>query len=122
TNSASEYDSEIMNAVEQATPAAKGDKTGSDDDTSMMSGEDALVLKAAELAVDAGQLSTTALQRRLRLGYAKAARIVDELEQRGIVGPSEGAKPRKVIMTPQELTEWKLRLAAKGNQIDSTGM
>lgn len=109
----SEYDEEIMNAVEQAIPAAKGEKSGSDDDLGELTGEEALILKAAELAVDAGQLSTTALQRRLKLGYAKAARIVDELEERGIVGPSEGAKPRKVIMTPQELTEWKLRVASK---------
>ena len=72
--------------------------------------------------LDMGQLSTTALQRRLKLGYAKAARIVDELEERGIVGPSEGARPRKVLMSPQELTEWKLRVAAKGNQVNSTGM
>lgn len=113
----SEYDAEIMNAVEQAAPVAKGEKQ-SNDDLGEMTGEEALILKAAELAVDAGQLSTTSLQRRLKLGYAKAARIVDELEERGIVGPSEGAKPRKVIMTPQELTEWKLRLAAKGGKVD----
>ena len=83
--------------------------------------QDALSM-AKNIAVDMGQLSTTALQRRLKLGYAKAARIVDELEQRGIVGPSEGARPRKVLMSPQELTEWKLRVAAKGNQVSSTGM
>lgn len=110
---ASEYDEEIMSAVEQAIPAAKGEKPAAEDDLGELTGEEALILKAAELAVDAGQLSTTALQRRLKLGYAKAARIVDELEERGIVGPSEGAKPRKVIMTPQELTEWKCRVASK---------
>ncbi|MBQ8921775.1 MAG: DNA translocase FtsK [Oscillospiraceae bacterium] len=113
-----EYDAEIMNAVEQNTPADKGEKPAADDDPGELTGEEALIVKAAELAVDMGQLSTTALQRRLKLGYAKAARIVDELESRGIVGPSEGAKPRKVLMTPQELTEWKCRLAAKGGKVE----
>ena len=117
SNGTSEYDAEIMDAVEQAVPAAKGDKNG-EDDLGELSGDEALILKAAELAVDAGQLSTTALQRRLRLGYAKAARIVDEMEERGIIGPSEGAKPRKVLMTPQELTEWKLKLASSGNKVE----
>ena len=111
------YDTEIIEAVEQAMPAAKGEKT-SDEDIGELTGDEALVLKAAELAVDAGQLSTTALQRRLKLGYAKAARIVDELEERGIIGPSEGAKPRKVIMTPQQLTEWKLQLASNGSKVE----
>lgn len=113
-----EYDAEIMDAVEQNTPAGKNEKNLSDDDTGELTGEEALIVKAAELAVDMGQLSTTALQRRLKLGYAKAARIVDELQERGIVGPSEGAKPRRVLMTPQELTEWKLRLAAKGGKVE----
>ena len=107
-----------MDAVEQAIPAAKGEKASGDDDLGELTGEEALILRAAEVAVDAGQISTTALQRRLKLGYAKAARIVDEMEERGIIGPSEGAKPRKVIMTPQELTEWKLRVASKGNKVE----
>jgi hypothetical protein len=76
------------------------------------------MLDSGVRAVDAGQLSTTALQRRLKLGYAKAARIVDELEERGIIGPSEGAKPRRVLMSPQELTEWKLKLASNGNKVE----
>ena len=120
SNGTSVYDSEIMDAVEQNAPQSKLDKA--DEDTGELTGDEALIVKAAELAVDAGQLSTTSLQRRLKLGYAKAARIVDELEERGIIGPSEGAKPRRVLMSPQELTEWKLRLAAKGGHIDSSGM
>lgn len=118
SNGASDYDSEIMEAVEQNIPTAKGDKPGDDDDDlSALSGDDALLIRAAELAVDMGQLSTTALQRRLKLGYARAARIMESMEERGIIGPSEGAKPRKVLMSPQELTEWKLRFAAKGGNL-----
>ncbi|MCQ2407626.1 MAG: DNA translocase FtsK [Oscillospiraceae bacterium] len=118
SNGKSEYDSAIMDAVEQAIPAGKGDKQISDDDIGELTGDEALVFKAAETFVDAGQISTTALQRRLRLGYAKAGRIIDIMEERGIIGPSEGAKPRKVIMTPQEFTEWKLRLASKGSKVE----
>ena len=111
------YDDEIMTAVEQNIPTEKGDKPG-EDDLGELSDEEALIVKAAEIAVDMGQLSTTKLQRILRLGYAKAARIVDTLEERGVVGPSEGAKPRSVLMSPQELTEWKLRIAAKGGKVE----
>ncbi len=118
SNGSSEYDSDIMEAVEQNVPTAKGDKPNDDDDDiSGLSGDDALLIRAAELAVDMGQLSTTALQRRLKLGYARAARIMESMEERGIIGPSEGAKPRKVLMSPQELTEWKLRFAAKGGEL-----
>ncbi len=118
SNGKSEYDSAIMDAVEQAIPAGKGDKQISDDDIGELTGDEALVFKAAETFVDAGQISTTALQRRLRLGYAKAGRIIDIMEERGIIGPSEGAKPRKVLMTPQQFTEWKLRLASNGNKVE----
>lgn len=118
SNGISEYDAEIMEAVEQNIPTPKGEKPGGEEDEfSGLSGDDALLIRAAELAVDMGQLSTTAMQRRLKLGYARAARIMETMEERGIIGPSEGAKPRKVLMTPQELTEWKLRFAAKGGDV-----
>ena len=59
--------------------------------------------------VEAGQASTSSLQRRLKLGYARAARMMDELEQMGIIGPYEGAKPRRVLMTKEQLAERKMR-------------
>ena len=64
---------------------------------------------AVDVVVDAGQAATSLLQRKLKLGYERAARIVDEMEQRGIVGPSEGSKPRKVLITKQQWMEMKAR-------------
>ena len=56
-------------------------------------------------AGDKGQASTSLLQRRLRLGYARAGRLIDELEQMGVVGPHEGSKPRQVLITYQQYLE-----------------
>lgn len=64
---------------------------------------DPLFRRAAEVVVQHQQGSTSLLQRRLKIGYGRAARIVDQLEQAGIVGPSEGSKPREVLVTLQDL-------------------
>ena len=60
---------------------------------------DALVPKAIELALEYEQVSISMLQRRLKVGYARAARLVDELEEKRIVTPAEGSKPRQVLIT-----------------------
>ena len=59
--------------------------------------------------METGQASVSMLQRRLKLGYSRAARIVDEMEQRGIVGPFEGSKPRQLLITREKWEEIKLR-------------
>ncbi len=64
--------------------------------------------KAIEAVVDAGQASTSFLQRKLKLGYARAARIMDEMEEMGIVGPYEGSKPRQVLITKNQWLEMTL--------------
>lgn len=65
--------------------------------------------EAIAIVVEFGQASTSSLQRHLKLGYARAARIMDELEKMGIIGPYDGAKPRKVLMTKQQYEERKMR-------------
>lgn len=106
-----EYDSNIIEAVENYVPqTGKGDKSGSSDSGFEVGSDEDYIIRAAEVAVNNGQLSTTMLQKKLKLGYARASRIIDELEERGIIGPSEGSKPRKVLMSKMQFDEWKLRM------------
>ena len=70
--------------------------------------DDSVFNLAAQLVVESGQASTSFLQRKLKLGYSRAARIMDELEQSGIVSEPNGGKGRKVLMTKQQLLEMKL--------------
>ena len=71
--------------------------------------EDELINEAITIVVESGQASVSMLQRRLRLGYARAARLVDQMEDRGIVGPFEGSKPRQVLISQEEWMEIQLR-------------
>ena len=64
-------------------------------------------MKAIAVVVENQMASTTLLQRKLKIGYAKAARIMDELEEKGVIGPFEGSKPRKVLMTKQQFNEMR---------------
>ena len=66
---------------------------------------DEMLPKAIECVIEAGQASTSLLQRKLKLGYARAARIIDQLEERKIIGPYEGSKPRSVLMSHQQWLE-----------------
>ncbi len=102
------YDPTITEAVESYVPQGKGNDNDDVSEAAAGSDED-YVERAMKVAVDAGQLSTSMLQRKLKLGYARAARIMDELEERGVIGPSEGAKPRKVLMSKMQFDERRLR-------------
>ena len=104
------YDPNITNDVEMYSTQSQNGSSGADSSSSTGGGSDEDIVEAAiKVAVDAGQLSTSMLQRKLKLGYARAARIMDELEERGVIGQSEGAKPRKVLMSKMQYDEWRLR-------------
>jgi S-DNA-T family DNA segregation ATPase FtsK/SpoIIIE len=94
-----DYDENVMDEIDKQAVTEKGTRNQSEDD------DDALLPNAIECVVEAGIASTSLLQRRLKLGYARAARIVDEMESRGIVGPLEGSKPRQVLITRQQWLE-----------------
>ncbi len=100
------YDEEVLEEIERNIPAQKGEKADNSSGDAL-SGGDEMLEPAIELIVDTGKASTSFLQTRLKLGYARAARIMDELEQMGIIGEPEGAKPRKVLLTKQEWLERK---------------
>lgn len=116
----SSYDDEVMQEIERQAAMDKkknGGAAASDDDSD---GEaDEMIPKAIEVVVDAQMASTTLLQRKLKLGYARAARIIDNLEERGIIGPYEGSKPRKVLISKQQWYEMNA-LAQGGASHDYT--
>lgn len=97
-----DYDDDVMVEIERQAAVEKKQKTGLPEDGP---GEDPMLNDAIKVVVENGQASTSLLQRKLKLGYARAARIVDEMEQRGVVGPYEGSKPRKVLITKDQLME-----------------
>ncbi len=66
-----------------------------------------MLITAIEFVVNAGSASTSQLQRKLRLGYSRAARLIDMMEDRGIVGPADGSRPRKVLWSMEQFQEWK---------------
>ncbi|MBQ1340713.1 MAG: DNA translocase FtsK, partial [Ruminococcus sp.] len=104
-----EYDESITEAVDHYVPQTKGGDHDTDDGFAASGSDEDFVERAMEVAVNAGQLSTSMLQRKLKLGYARAARIMDELEERGVIGPSEGAKPRRVLMSRMQMDERRMR-------------
>ena len=76
-----------------------GEEIDSDEET------DPKFYDAVEVALDMGKISTSLLQRRLSLGYGRAAKIVDKMEQMGIVGPPEGQKPRNILISRRDFQE-----------------
>ncbi len=103
-----EYDSSVMEEIERQAVLEKKKGDGlPDPDSSPDSAADEETMRAIEVVVENQLASTTLLQRKLKIGYAKAARIMDELEEKGIIGPFEGSKPRKVLMSKQRLNEMR---------------
>lgn len=97
-----DYDDNVMVEIERQASVEKKQKTGLAEDGP---DEDPMLSEAIKVVVENGMASTSLLQRKLKLGYARAARIVDMMQERGIVGPYEGSKPRKVLITPEQLME-----------------
>lgn len=107
-----EYDELVMEEVERQTEmvaSAQDSKSSGNSDSGDIDTSDERLEEAIDFVVESGTCSTSSLQRRLKLGYGRAARLVDIMEEMGIVGPLEGSKPRQVLMTKQEWAERKLQ-------------
>ena len=102
-----QYDEAMIEAMEKHA-IQDGKKGGGSADPDEDEGSDPMFKQAVEVVIDAGQASTSLLQRRCKLGYARAARIMDEMEQKGVIGPYEGAKPRAVLISRQQWLEMQM--------------
>lgn len=98
-----DYHDEILSAVVPGQPGLPGASAGSADEDL-----DPLFWEAAQIVVDSQLGSTSGLQRRLKVGYARAGRIMDELESKGVVGPPDGSKPREVLLDADGLEEFRV--------------
>jgi len=104
-----EYSSDILSEIDRAAAACgsgkKGGSSASDSSDFSDEGGDPMLRPAIELAIESGKISTSLIQRRLSLGYGRAAKLIDEMEKRGFVSAPEGQKPRAVLITKQQYME-----------------
>lgn len=105
-----EYDDAILDEIDRQAEAS-ANKKGKKSEEDVEGGDevDPLLDKAIEVVIESGQASTSYLQRRLKVGYSRAARIIDQMEQKGVIGPFEGSKPRAVLMTRAQYLEMTLQ-------------
>ena len=100
----------LLEEVEAEAPEAKPDDEFDPDEDSMLG-------EAIELVVEMGTASTSMLQRRLRLGYTRAGRLIDMLERRGVISGYEGSKPRSVLIQPSDLPRVLANLQERGDAV-----
>ena len=107
------YDQDVIEKIQQAVDA-KADKGKAAASDAPADGEDGdeLLPAAVEVVLETGQASVSMLQRRLKLGYSRAARLVDQMEERGYVGPFEGSKPRQLLITREKWQELQMARGA----------
>ncbi len=107
-----EQSEKIVNEIEreaQKCGSLSGRHGGSEETESDDGGEDPMLKSAIELAIDSGKISTSLIQRRLSLGYGRAAKLIDRMEQLGYVSAPDGSKPREVLITKQDFMEMRLK-------------
>ena len=119
-----EYSQDVMDKIEQAVKEKEkgGGKSAGAPEPAGESPDDELLSAAVDVVLETGQASVSMLQRRLKLGYARAARLVDQMEERGYVGPFEGSKPRQLLIDKAKWQELKMAKApAPEPEIDRNG-
>ena len=107
SNGEAKYSEDILESIENSNKTDKelAEEDSVDDDT------DPLLMEAIDVVVETGQASTSFIQRRFKVGYARAGRIIDQMEERGVISGYQGSKPRQVLMTPERLAELKMGTA-----------
>ena len=116
-NFSTTYDEEVMEEIERKAAQTGNSKPATASDPEPNAAEldgDEMLPAAVDVILETGQASVSMLQRRLKLGYARAARIVDEMEEKGIVGPFQGSKPRAILITKEQ---WQARQSGEPAQI-----
>lgn len=105
-NGEASYSDDILDKIENANSTDKETiEQDSDDDS------DPFLMEAIDTVVETGQASTSFIQRRFKVGYARAGRIIDQMEERGIISGYQGSKPREVLMTKERWEELKMQSA-----------
>ena len=113
-----DYNQDVLKDIEKKAQQTGSKKPASVSDPDPSEEElegDEMLPAAVDVILETGQASVSMLQRRLKLGYARAARIVDEMEEKGIVGPFQGSKPRAILITKEQ---WEARKGGQGQQMD----
>ena len=104
SNGEAQYSEDILKTIENSNKPEKELKEDGDPDDDT----DPFLMDAIDVVVETGQASTTFIQRKFKVGYARAGRIIDQLEERGIISGYQGSKPRQVLMTKEKLAELKM--------------
>ena len=108
SNGEATYNEDILESIENGNKTDKelAEEAAGDDDT------DPFLMDAIDVVVETGQASTSFIQRRFKVGYARAGRIIDQMEERGVISGYQGSKPRQVLMTMERLQELKMGTSA----------
>ena len=108
------YNEAVIQSIENGTTSGKTGDSNEDEDA------DPILNEAIDLVVDMGQASASMLQRRFKIGYSRAGRIVDQMEARGLISGYEGSKPRQVLISKAEWQELKLGNSTESSNDDSS--
>ena len=112
SNGVATYSEDILETIEKSNKTDKeiAEEAQADDDT------DPLLMDAIDVVVETGQASTSFIQRRFKVGYARAGRIIDQMEERGVISGYQGSKPRQVLMTLERLAELKMTTSPEATE------
>ena len=101
--SKAQYDEDIIEKIDAGKPVNVSDELADPSDN------DELLPRAIEIAVETGKISASHLQRRLKVGFSRASRMIDQMQERGIISPPDGSKPREVLISKEDYLEMSMQ-------------